>query len=481
MFVALVALFLMTSASALQSAAQSAVPRLLFTPAGASAGTVVTARTASLTPATAFDLVWHTGRAGWEVHDGKFLGIRAPDTSRVLASGTSDASGVLHLRFPVPEDFGYIHDVELRAADGAVVAHQGFTVIPHLTVAPVSGPLGTPITITMTGVGYRFYQAVWHLMYDGAQTGWLSAITTHGTARVTIPAAGALGMHTLQALEGPTAPYLNEQQSPNYQPLIPTVLAARFRVVPGPVRIPSDVAAQSLPRERAAASAGGGATPALASDFRSGVVGSAFTLSGRGFAPRTPVTLQWETIVGNRISGAGWETQLRPLGRVATNAGGAFSARVVTPDDVGGDHRIVAQQVGQTTGEAATTYTLTPSIKAVAPARVQAGEQITVRLKGVGWTETGNIYTVVVDNAFFGYGCGFNSRGDVTMRIQAPGASGWHFVELYPAIYKGQILGPGLPPQGADVNGSYFLLPMLNVVDHPGERLPAFHLAVLVD
>jgi hypothetical protein len=463
-------------------AAQPAPGELTFSPAGAIVDTNVDVRGTNLAPATHFALVWHSGNPRWNVGDGKFNGILAPDVTRTLASGTSDARGALALRFAVPEDFGYLHDVELRSDGGAIAAHQGFTVIPHLTISPASGPLGTPITITMTGDGYRFYQVNWHLMYDGAQTGWLSAVTTHGTARATIPAAGAIGMHTLQALEGPTAPYLNEQQSPNYQPLVPTVIAARFRIVPGAPRLPGPARAQTLPRARIDSPAlADGTAPAVTTDFRSGIVGSEIAITGRGFAPHAPVAIAWETVVGNDITGSGWATQQNPLANATSDAGGGFTVRVRTPDDLGGDHRIVAQIPGQPATAVSTTYTLTPSVSEIAPARVlRPGEAITLHVKGAGWSETGNIYTVDVDDAYFGYACGFFSQGDITIRIRAPGTAGWHFVDLYPAIYNGKILGPGLPPQGSDVNGSYFLLPMLNVIDHPAERLPAFHLAVAV-
>ena len=238
-------------------------------------------------------------------------------------------------------------------------------------------------------------------------------------------------MHTLQALEGPSAPYLNEQQSPNYQPLIPTVLAGNFQIVPGAPRLPSAANAQSLPRRRTPVHAAEGRTTAsLAADFRSGVVGSMVTLSGHGFAPHADIAIAWETVVGNDITGSGWATQLRPLASAASDADGRFSVRVRTPEDLGGDHRIVARQRGQPATAVATSYTLTPSISEIAPARVRPGEQITVHVNGAGWSETGNIYTVVVDNAYFGYACGFFSQGDVTMRIHAPGASGWHFVDL---------------------------------------------------
>ena len=46
----------------------------------------------NLAPATRFALVWHSGRAHWNVGDGKFNGILAPDMTQTLASGTSSAA-----------------------------------------------------------------------------------------------------------------------------------------------------------------------------------------------------------------------------------------------------------------------------------------------------------------------------------------------------------------------------------------------------
>jgi hypothetical protein len=66
------------------------------------------------------------------------------------------------------------------------------------------------------------------------------------------------------------------------------------------------------------------------------------------------------------------------------------------------------------------------------------GTQTTVHLKGVGWTETANIYTVIYDNSYIGYVCPFKSQGDVEIPLQATGDPGWHFIDLYPAIYRGE-------------------------------------------
>jgi hypothetical protein len=460
--------------------AQTNGARLTFAPIGAIVGTPVTAHAAGLTPNARFALIWRSTRPNWRVEGPKFFGIVAPETSRTLLVATSDGSGNLAARFTVPEDFGYLHDVELHPeSGGALVAHQGFTVIPHLTMEPPAGPPGTPITITFTGLGYRFYQAVWHLLYDGAQTGWLSGITTGGTARVTIRASGDAGLHTLQAIEGHAGPYLNLQQSPDYQPLIPMILAANFRIVAGPARSPASAAAQRLPREVAVDPPAPGGAPHLDADYASGTVGSPLNMRGHGFAAASPIALEWETVVGNRLSSSGWETQRRPFTSVTSDATGGFALRVQTPPDLGGQHRIVAHAASgpSVAAEAAFAYTIIPQLDPIVPAVVRPGAPITVHLTGIGWTETGNTYTLDLDNGYIGYACGFNSQGDVAITLRAPGRVGRHYIDLYPTIYTGQILGPGAPADIMAVAGGYFLQPMLNAADHPGERYPAYHLA----
>jgi len=459
--------------------AQTDGARLTFAPIGAIVGTPVTAHAVGLPPNARFALVWRSVKPAWHVDGPKFYGIVAPETSWTLVVASSDASGTLTTHFTVPEDFGYLHDVELHpAAGGELLAHQGFTVIPHLTITPRAGPLGTPITITFTGGGYRFYQAVWHLLYDGAQTGWLSGMTTAGTARVTIRATGEIGLHTLQAIEGHAGPYLNLQQSPDYMPLIPTVLAAQFRIVAGKALAVAPAAAQRLPREVAADPPAVAGTPQLELDYASGTVGSALTLRGSGFAPSTAIGVDWETVVGNRLSQTGWEPRRVPLTSTTSDASGAFVLRVKAPPDLGGPHRVIAHAASgpSVADEAAVSYTITPQLDPIVPV-VRAGAPIAIHLTGIGWTETGNTYTLDLDNGYMGYACGFNSQGDVAIMFRAPGRPGRHYVDLYPTIYTGKIGDPGAPADIIAVSGAYFLQPMLNVPDHPGERLPAFHLA----
>ena len=98
-----------------------------------------------------------------------------------------------------------------------------------------------------------------------------------------------------------------------------------------------------------------------------------------------------------------------------------------------------------------------------------AGTPFKIHLKG-GWTETANIYRVVYDNNYIGYACAFNSQGDVEILLNATGEPGWHFIDLYPAIYKGKETRP--------LN---FRIPQLTYADdRPGEDLPRFRFAIEV-
>lgn len=462
----------LVAAAALLGAASAQDTKLNFEPVGGVVGQAVTARAVGLEPGATYDLVWTSAAAAWNVADGEFYGITSEDTRTVLGRLTADATGAATVGFTVPEDYGYVHNVFVERA-GEQVARQGFVVAPALTISPAAGPPGTPITVTLTGVGYRFWESVWHLLYDGAHTGWLSAVTTNGTATAVIPATGGVGAHTLQVLSGThPVPYLNQQQAPIYNPQVPTVLGAVFEVTDGPAATWPGPAEQQLPRVPGGQARDTGA--ALTADYLSGPVGSPITLTGVGFPAGAGVDIAWTAVRGNRLSGKGWEEVVEPLGTATVGADGTFTFRLATPDDLGGTHRFSATSGGVS---ADLDYVVTASIAAAPTGPVAPGADIVVTIKGVGWTETANIYTLLIDNGYVGYGCGFNSRGDVTIHLKAPGARGVHFLSLYPAIYQGDLLGPGSPPDTATANATYLQVPMLNWRDHPGEEIPAFQLA----
>ena len=455
----------------LVASAALAQGRLVLQPDAGIVGSEVVAALTDLAPGTTVDVVWMSAAADWNVADGRFYGVVAEETRTVVATATVAADGTATAAFRVPEDFGYVHNVFVET-DGAQVARGGFIVAPNVTIEPSSGPVGTPITVTMTGVGYRFWEIAWHLLYDGAHAGMFTAITTQGTAVATIPATGALGLHTLQLLSGThPVPYLNQQQSPHYKPAVPTVVSALFEVTEGDAVLPPPPESQTLPRYAADGPSGSG--PQLWADFRTGPVGSPIALRGAGFPSNSTLQLSFDSVRGNRISGGGWEVVENDLGTVQTDMDGDFVSNLATPDDLGGEHTFYARADGV---EATFVYTITPSVSLATPTVVEPGGDVTVVLKGVGWTETANIYTVLLNNGYLGYGCGFNSQGDVTIHLKAPGREGVHFLSFYPSIYQGEVTGPGAPAS-SDANATYLQVPMLHAEDHPGEELPAMHLA----
>jgi hypothetical protein len=193
-------------------------------------------------------------------------------------------------------------------------------------------------------------------------------------------------------------------------------------------------------------------------------VGPPITVAGAGFEPGETYPLHWSTVTGNRVSGDGWEEHERVVAEASADQSGRLVFHLNAPDDLGGNHNLRAETSG---GDRKGAFWIAPSALPLDVARGPAGTRFAIHLKGVGWTETANIYAIDYDNNYVGYACGFNSNGDVVIEMQATGDPGWHFVDLYPAIYKGKESRP--------IN---FRVPQLTYAeDHPGEDLPHFRFA----
>ncbi len=106
----------------------------------------------------------------------------------------------------------------------------GFSIDMTVKITTQSGPVGTPITVDIKGIGWRSLFNSWDLLYDNHFTGWLSAVTTGGSATFTIPATGRPGLHVLEGRPGLTFPYRNMQRFRAR----PTALGDPVRVTAGP-------------------------------------------------------------------------------------------------------------------------------------------------------------------------------------------------------------------------------------------------------
>lgn len=454
-----------TTAASAQPAtqAQEIVGKFSLEPAHGPWDTPVTATATGLKPTTKYELMWTTGKVQWKLSDdrSKFLGRDARTVQNPLRTVTTDATGAFTATFAVPQGFGYAHDVMVVDAEKVIRNKSLFDVDMVTTITPTSGPVGTPITVEVKGIGYQSYQNSFQLAYDNAYTGWVSSITTDGYAKVVIPATGFVGTHIITLGHSEFgAPYMN----PNQQP----VVASRpfphipFTVTDGPAVKPAAAETQGFaqidgrPVAQGIWSAPYGAT-----------VGAPATLNGKALPASSDIEILWTTMVGNR-SVTGFEERTKSLTKVKTDTTGSFTWAFPIPDDLGGIHTVTAK-LGDTVIAKTNVYILASAI----PLTVDtgpSGTKTTVHLKGVGWTETEQIYHVVYDNAFTGYACAFQSSGDLTIFLTVSGAPGWHYVDMYPGIY-----------QGSETRPANYKMPQLTALgDHPGEPLPIFRFAFLI-
>lgn len=143
------------------------IGRFALSPAEGPWGTEVTAMAQGLAPRTAYDLLWSTVEGAWALSADRseYIGRTFTPVDRKLLAATTDASGAFTATFRVPNDFGYQHDVLVKKGS-ETVNKSGFDVTMVTTINPASGPVGTPITVEVKGIGYRSYQNSFQLSYD---------------------------------------------------------------------------------------------------------------------------------------------------------------------------------------------------------------------------------------------------------------------------------------------------------------------------
>ncbi len=430
-------------------------------------------------------LTWSTANVTWLV-DARadsvdYLGRQATKFAVVLATAKTDANGSFRIGLVAPKDWGGIHDL-YAVVDRFQVAKGGFLVARSASITPKKGPIGTMITVTYNGLGSSLYEGGAALLYDNKFSGAMMANWTRGVAVAHIRAAGPVGMHTIEVADAISFKYLNIEQSP-----IPwgTGELFKFRVTkdPGrpaprldwPVNVAPTLDAKTTLQATGLA-AGGEATARLSSS--AGIVESKVDLNASGLTPGASVDLQWSTVVGNRVNCTGtcWSFVSVPLGTATAGADGTLAARVTIPDGLGGWHVVQLLQNGQV--KAQLPYYVKRSIvgKGVSSLVLKAGQRFTVHLKGLGWTQLDNTIAVDYDNSYVGYGCGFNSNGDVVMNLVATGAPGTHLIDMYPLLYTQQPSYPNTP---------YGMVPVLTYEkDLPGlalgYQLGAIRLAITV-
>ncbi len=496
----------------------SSYANLTVTPNGAVPGTPLTIAGTGLTPTTTLTLTWSTSRATWvadiQPTTANYMGDSYAKLNVVLATVTTDAAGSFSYATTVPTDFGGTHDI-YAIANGVAVAHAGLTILRTMTVTPLRGPIGTPVTITYTGLGASLYPGGAALLWDNHNTGEMMGHWTRGTSSVVIRAAGPVGNHVITVADAIGVQYLNIMQSP-----LPFAdgFTAVFHTTkdngrPAPSMTWPATVTPTVTQVTTLGSVGlDPASTAVATLSPSrGPVMSKTTISVSGLTMTGTASLVWSTVVGSRVncSGTCWLTQPLSLG-TATVTNGTLSAPLTIPDGLGGWHAIkvmngtlveaqaafyvkesiisFAHKDGSVAGAGIERPDNVASATAIATSgyhaqqvgtptyRFKVGQEFTINVDGVGWTQFDNTLAVTYDNSFVGYGCGFNSSGYTVIHMHASGTPGTHIIDLYPMLYTNQ-------PSFA--NTPYGMLPLLSYAnDNPalalGYQVPSFHFAITI-
>ena len=428
-------------------------------------------------------ITWSSANVTWTVDPRPdsvdYLGRTTTKLNVVLAQTTTDSTGSFSLNMVAPKDWGGLHDIYAVVGD-MQVAHGGFLVARQATISPKSGPIGTPITVTYSGLGSSLYEGGAALLWDNHFTGALTANWTRGVAVAHIRAAGPVGHHVISLDNAVNFGYLNVPQSP-----LPwtTEFQLGFTVtkdagrpkqqIDWPVKVDPTLNAKTT-MQLTALSTSTAAQATLSSS--AGTVNTKVNVTASGLTPSAPVDLEWSTVVGNRVncSGTCWSFVSVPLGTATATADGSLASGITVPDGLGGWHVVQLLQGGKVMAQV--PYYVQRSIFSVPRLVVKEGQVFQVHLKGLGWTQLDNTIAVDYDNSYVGYGCGFNSNGDVVLNIVATGGPGTHIIDGYPLLYT---------QQPSYANTPYGMQPFLSyATDEPalalGYQLPAIRLAITV-
>jgi len=306
------------------------VGRLVVAPEHGPTGTPLTVTAEGLPPREEFQLVWRTVDGAWKVTDAEYRGREYRAVAYEIAKLKTDQTGRLNAQFVAPEDFGFMHDIVLQQG-GRLFTQTGFSIDMMVEISPKSGPVGTPITVEAKGIGWRPLVNSWDLLYDNNFTGWISSVTTHGSARFTIPATGGPGVHILEVLHGElTFPYRNMQQSPEPDRprwAIPFTVTADAPVLPPP---PEQQARQNSPVQAR--------QDELVAMPQSSGVGEPVVVVSDGLGPGKTYRLNWTRLVGNRMTGTGWQELSTVVAESEADGAGRAEFRFRVPDDLGGAH-----------------------------------------------------------------------------------------------------------------------------------------------
>ena len=115
----------------------------------------------------------------------------ASPEERMIGELTVDRDGRIDKTVTIPEDLGGLHGLALR--DGSKTLGRTFFAIETsiVSISPQSGPVGTPVTIHLKGVGWTEYDNIYIATYDNAYMGYACGFNSQGDVVINFTASGA--------------------------------------------------------------------------------------------------------------------------------------------------------------------------------------------------------------------------------------------------------------------------------------------------
>ncbi|MFA4917385.1 MAG: GEVED domain-containing protein, partial [Syntrophales bacterium] len=334
---------------AIEASSTFTVPTLglALSPTSGAAGTVVTITGNGFTPGTAGTIWFDTN--GNNSIDGGEIGVSVNTT----AAGALPALTTLTVPAAAAGTYPVRFDI---ATDGTVEASAIFTVpTPALTLAPVSGPPGSIVTITGTGFTPGTAGTIWfdtngNNSIDGSEP--LAAVTN-------TTATGAL----------PTG----------------ITITVPVTTTPGAYPVRADIAIGGAVEASATFTV---PTPALTLSPASGVAGTITTITGTNFALNITGTIWFDTNGNNLIDGS------EPQAAVTTTATGALPAGVTLTIPVAGADTYLVRADIPATGiiEASATFAIPVPAITLSPISGAPGTVITITGTGFSPGAAGTVW-----------------------------------------------------------------------------------------
>ena len=150
----------------------------------------------SLPPDATVTVVWETQVGNRVSGDGFAL------HEYELAKVNVGPDGRVSVPLTVPDDLGGPHQISVRSGDKTLARTYFVTETSVVSMSPKSGPVGTPITIHLKGVGWTDYDNIYVLTYDNGYMGYACGFNSQGDVVVNFKATGAPGVHLIDFYPG---------------------------------------------------------------------------------------------------------------------------------------------------------------------------------------------------------------------------------------------------------------------------------------